>query len=211
MKAEQNKNRVTVYYLLAEHFGKLALFHGVHGHRRGWGGWVERCGCRRCGLFWFVLVLILLLLLGLLYLGLHKQKAAPSAARPVPSAAVTAPTAIPSGAGVMSEVQDGKPVVIVYFDMGKATLSPDFETTAKLLRSFLNEHPASKLAISGYNDATGDSVRNAELSKERAQAVQAALVTANIPMMSIELLKPMNTTDIHRPDAQARRVEVRVK
>ena len=27
MKAEKAKSRVTVYYLLAEHFGKLALFH----------------------------------------------------------------------------------------------------------------------------------------------------------------------------------------
>ncbi len=27
MKADRTKNRVTVYYLLAEHFGKLSLFH----------------------------------------------------------------------------------------------------------------------------------------------------------------------------------------
>ena len=27
MKAENHKSRVTVYYLLAEHFGQLALFH----------------------------------------------------------------------------------------------------------------------------------------------------------------------------------------
>jgi hypothetical protein len=27
MKADKTKERVTVYYLLAEHYGKLAMFH----------------------------------------------------------------------------------------------------------------------------------------------------------------------------------------
>lgn len=31
MKADRTKNRVTVYYLLAEHFGKLGLFGGATG------------------------------------------------------------------------------------------------------------------------------------------------------------------------------------
>jgi len=101
--------------------------------------------------------------------------------------------------------------VKVYFDTGKVDVVPDFTATAGGLKSWLEGHAGSSLAISGYNDASGNAVANAELSKNRAKAVQAALVAAGIPEASAVLVKPENTTDASVPADAARRVEVTVK
>ena len=52
---------------------------------------------------------------------------------------------------------------------------------------------------------------NAALSKKRAQAVKAALVTSGIADASVALVKPAETTDTKVDDAAARRVEVVVQ
>ena len=79
------------------------------------------------------------------------------------------------------------------------------------LKTYLDAHAGSKLTVSGFNDKTGNAVANSALSKNRAQAIQAALVAANIPATTIELAKPADTTDTRTSDAQARRVEVVVQ
>ncbi len=119
--------------------------------------------------------------------------------------------AIPAGAGVTTELRDGKPVVKVYFDTAKTDVAPAFAAAATALKSYLDANAGSSLAISGYNDATGNAASNAELSKNRAQAVQAALVAAGIPQASTELVKPEQTTDAGADSAAARRVEVVVR
>lgn len=118
---------------------------------------------------------------------------------------------IPSGAGVTTETRDGKPVVKVYFDTAKVDVVPDFAATAGGLKAWLDSHPGSTLAISGYADPSGDAAQNAELAKKRAQAVQAALVGAGIPEGSAQLVKPENVTDATVAKDAARRVEVVVK
>lgn len=79
------------------------------------------------------------------------------------------------------------------------------------LKAYLASHSSSTLAVSGFNDKTGDVAANAALSKNRAQAVRAALVSAGIPEASIELVKPAETTDTSGANAAARRVEVVVR
>ena len=118
---------------------------------------------------------------------------------------------IPTGAGVTAETRDGKPVVKVYFDTGKTDVVPAFTTAAGGLKAWLDSHSGSSLAISGYNDKTGNAAINAELSKNRAQAVQKALVAADIPETLTELVKPAETTDTSTDNAAARRVEVVVR
>ncbi len=118
---------------------------------------------------------------------------------------------IPSGAGVTTETRDGKPVVKVYFDTAKVDVVPDFAATAGGLKAWLDSHPGSTLAISGYADPSGNAALNAELAKKRAQAVQAALVGAGIPEGSAQLVKPENVTDATVAKDAARRVEVVVK
>jgi outer membrane protein OmpA-like peptidoglycan-associated protein len=132
-----------------------------------------------------------------------------------PASNVTAPAAtpaaIPTGAGVTSELRDGKPAVIVYFDTGKAAVASAFAPAAASLKTYLDSNAGSKLTVSGFNDKTGNAAFNAELSKNRAKAVEAALVAANIPVGSIELIKPTDATDTDTTNAAARRVEVVVK
>ncbi len=118
---------------------------------------------------------------------------------------------IPQGAGVTSEMRDGKPVVKVYFDSGATGVTPAFAATAGGLKSWLDTHSGSTLAVSGYSDPSGNAAANAELAKQRAQAVQSALVTAGIPATSAALVKPDQVVDATAAKDAARRVEVVVK
>ena len=65
--------------------------------------------------------------------------------------------------------------------------------------------------MSGFNDPTGNAAANAELSKNRAQAVGKALEGLGIPATAIELVKPEETTDASGDNTAARRVEVTVQ
>ncbi len=115
---------------------------------------------------------------------------------------------IPTGAGVTVESRDGKPVAKVYFDTGKTDVVPAFGATAAGFKSYLASHAGSTLAVSGYNDPTGNAAANAELSKNRAAAVKAALVATGIADGSVEMVKPAETTDTTTSKEGARRVEV---
>lgn len=119
--------------------------------------------------------------------------------------------AIPDGAGIVSEMRDGKPVVKVYFDTAKADVVPAFGPAAGALKTYLDTHAGSGLGVSGYNDPTGNAAANAALSKRRADAVKAALVAATIPETAIALVKPEASTDTTTTNAEARRVEVFIK
>ncbi|MFM5924792.1 MAG: DUF2853 family protein [Novosphingobium sp.] len=118
---------------------------------------------------------------------------------------------IPTGAGVTVENRDAKPVVKVYFDSGKIDVAPAFDPAAGGLKSWLDAHQGSTLAISGYADPSGNAKLNADLAKKRAQAVQAALVKAGVPEASALLVKPDSVTDATVAKDAARRVEVVVK
>lgn len=139
------------------------------------------------------------------------DSAAASGAIDLAAAPAEGSVTIPTGAGVTSELREGKPVVKVYFDTGKVDVVPAFGATAGGLKAWLDGHAGSSLAISGYNDASGNAAANAELSKNRAKAVQAALVASGIPEASVLLVKPENTTDTSVAKDAARRVEVVVK
>jgi outer membrane protein OmpA-like peptidoglycan-associated protein len=134
-----------------------------------------------------------------------------AAATDLAAAPAEGSAAIPTGAGVTMELRDGKPVAKVYFDTGKTAVAPAFEGTAGGLKQWLADHPGSTLAISGYADPSGNAARNAQLAKQRAQAVQASLVKAGIPEASALLVKPDSATDATVAKDAARRVEVVVK
>lgn len=252
MKVDRTKNRVTVYYLLAEHFGSLGLFggttggptataalaggavgltamapasaaassaggataprpHGGRGSARddegifGWG----------CGVG--LLVLGAIILAALIAWWADRPTVAPAEA---PAPAVTAPVAaatptvaepIPVGAGVTTGERNGKPMLTVYFDTAKSDVTNDLAAAAANVKDYVAKNPGVKLAVSGYNDPTGNAALNAELSKKRAQGVAKALEGAGIPAASIELVKPDETTDTSGDNTAARRVEVTVQ
>lgn len=88
---------------------------------------------------------------------------------------------------------------------------PAFAAAASGLKSYLEGHTGSTLAVSGYNDKTGNAAANAALSKRRAEAVKASLVTAGLSDAAVALVKPAEATDAKADNAAARRVEVAVQ
>ena len=130
---------------------------------------------------------------------------APSGTTPPPSVQATEE---PAGAGILAWRLDDMPALKVYFDSGSTTITPEFNDKAKDLVDYLAANSGAKAAISGFNDPTGDPVKNAELSKNRAQAVQAALVSAGVAADRLQLRKPADTTGTAATNAASRRVEV---
>ena len=283
MKEDRTKNRVTVYYLLAQHFGLLTLFGGAAGAAGAAAGLAAVGGLdsdsgkdddtsavplaaaglagasaipaaaapppaappaapapsaaspqtaysggdseKGGGMGWLGWLLLALVLAALLFFGLRycsKQDAAVAPAadeaaisETVAPAAGTAGTAtavaIPEGAGVVAADREGKPMLTVYFDTGKSDVSNDLTTAASSVKAYLDSNPAATLAVSGYNDPTGNAAANAELSKNRAQSVKAALEKLGIAADKVVLEKPAETTTTGTDNSAARRVEVTVK
>lgn len=132
----------------------------------------------------------------------------------VTTAAPTTPApapAIPTGSGVISETRSGKPALIVYFDTAKSDVSKDLSAAAADIRTYLGSHAGATLAVSGFNDPTGNAVANAALSKRRAEEVSKALTATGIPASSIKLEKPADASGTGDTNAQSRRVEVTVR
>ncbi|MBE1529198.1 outer membrane protein OmpA-like peptidoglycan-associated protein [Sphingopyxis sp. OAS728] len=289
MKEDRTKNRVTVYYLLAQHFGLLSLFGGTAGAAGAAAGLAAAGGLngdagkdddtasavplaaaglagasaipaaaapppaaspapaptpapsaaspqtvysggdgeseKSGGMGWLGWLLLLLVLAALLFFGLRycsKQEAAVAPATdeaaisetvaPTEGTAVPAPAAaIPEGAGVVAADRQGKPMLTVYFETGKSDVSNDLTTAASSVKAYLDSNPAATLAVSGYNDPTGNAAANAELSKNRAQSVKAALEKLGIAADKVVLEKPAETTTTGTDNSAARRVEVTVK
>lgn len=135
---------------------------------------------------------------------------APAAPEPAPAPAAPASDSFtaPEGAGVLDGVLQDMPLLRVFFDSGKTDVAPEFADKAKAVVAYLQGNPDVKAVISGFNDPTGDPVKNAELSKRRAEAVQAALVAAGVPAERTALEKPAETTDTGATNAASRRVDV---
>jgi outer membrane protein OmpA-like peptidoglycan-associated protein len=254
MKADRTKNRVTVYYLLAEHFGSLGLFGGATGgsaasaafaggavglaamtpaaatassgggapgsqpHTGNGGNARDDFNLFGWGCGIAALVVGAIILAALLAWWASRPAVAPAA--PVPVVAAPAPVAaapaavaepIPVGAGVTTGERNGKPMLTVYFDTAKSDVTNDLAAAATNVKAYVAANPSAKLAVSGFNDPTGNAAANAALSKKRAQAVGKALESAGIPATAIELVKPAETTDASGDNTNARRVEVVVQ
>ncbi len=120
---------------------------------------------------------------------------------------VTGATA--AGSSTESAAVDTRTVKL-YFELGKAELPGDALTRLAPLITAAKEAPASVLVLSGYHDASGDPVANAELAKQRAFAVRDLLATAGVSERGIELAKPVVTTGGADP-REARRVDVTLR
>ncbi|MBS0318048.1 MAG: OmpA family protein, partial [Proteobacteria bacterium] len=95
-----------------------------------------------------------------------------------------------------------------YFATGRADLAMGADDALAAVVQAVSA--GKKAVISGYTDATGDAAKNAELAKQRALAVRAALVKLGVPQDRIEMRKPERTT-ASGSNAEARRVEVVAK
>ena len=98
----------------------------------------------------------------------------------------------------------------LYFDTGKTALPGEADATLAPIVEWLKSHDTAKAVLSGYHDSRGNKAVNEELAYNRAKAVQAALITAGIDVMRIEMRKP-ESVDGGGDLAEARRVEVSVE
>ena len=138
-------------------------------------------------------------------------EAAPAPAPAPAPAASEAAVGVPTGAAVIDSMAQDLPMLRVFFDSGKTDVAAEFGDKSKALVEYLKTNADAKAVISGFNDPTGDPVKNAELSKQRAQAVQAALVAAGIAADRALLEKPAETSDTGANNAASRRVDVVIR
>jgi outer membrane protein OmpA-like peptidoglycan-associated protein/uncharacterized protein YidB (DUF937 family) len=143
-----------------------------------------------------------------------KAKADSDAAAAKTTADATKPAsdAAPAGAGLVSYLADGLPALKVYFDTGKTDVPKEFGDKSKDIAEFLKANAGAKAIVSGFNDPTGNAAANAELSKNRAKGVAAALKAAGIAEDRVVLEKPTDTAaGSAQSNAEARRVEVTIR
>ena len=127
------------------------------------------------------------------------------------AAAKAAAEVVPAGSGLVAFTHDGAPALKVYFDSGKTAVATGFADTSKAVVEYLKANASSKAVVSGFNDPTGNAAANAELSKNRAKGVAAALKAAGIADDRVLLEKPADTTGSALSNSEARRVEVTIR
>jgi outer membrane protein OmpA-like peptidoglycan-associated protein len=229
MSDTTSRHRVTAYYLLADHFDKLGqfraatpsgeaprplvpwaatMFDGPPPGTAVGGPSTDLTFGALAGLSGGILALVAAIASHAGGARFDTNPAPPPAAAE-PVADVSAP-AIPEGAGIVSEVVEGRPKVSVYFDTGKSDLAPDFAAAAAPVKAWLDANPADRVQLSGFTDPTGDAAANAELAKNRAQGVAAALTAEGVAAERIDLVKPADSSDETVDLTGARRVEITV-
>ena len=142
--------------------------------------------------------------------GANKLAAAPTPATP-PAVVASAP-ATASTAASAAEMADGASVVVengvvkFFFASGSSEVAARGQQALADVVTGLKAG-GKKAVISGYHDTSGDPAKNAELAKQRAQAVAALLKQSGVPDSQIELKKP-EQAQADGPARLARRVEV---
>jgi outer membrane protein OmpA-like peptidoglycan-associated protein len=103
----------------------------------------------------------------------------------------------------------------ILFDVDKATLKPASEENLTKLAAILNKYPDTNILLEGHTDATGSDEYNLNLSRLRAQSVEAFLasqaVTANrFTIMGYGESQPVASNDTEEGRQLNRRVEVAI-
>jgi len=101
----------------------------------------------------------------------------------------------------------------ILFDTDSDRLRPESAPIIRLVAQGLTANPALKLLIEGHTDSTGNAEHNLDLSKRRAEAVKAVLVSqfnvegARLTTAGLGATKPVDSNDTPQGRAQNRRVE----
>lgn len=101
----------------------------------------------------------------------------------------------------------------ILFDTDSDRLKPESAAVVKSIARGLEKNPALKLLIEGHTDSTGNAGHNLDLSKRRAEAVKAVLVSqfnvdaGRLTTAGLGAGKPIDSNDTPTGRAQNRRVE----
>lgn len=157
---------------------------------------------------WTALGVVAFLLFGLLG-GLAIRQMGNKAPAPATVAAAPAAVVVTEEVVLIEGPLAGDLAATLYFEVGQATLSAEGQAAVAAIKAAAEAAAGRQLVISGFHDSTGDPAQNAELAKQRAIAVRAALHAAGVDAGRLALRKPESTTG-DGSDREARRVEVRV-
>jgi len=141
-------------------------------------------------------------------LGVQSLRNGDVAALQAPAAAPTANIA-PAAPAINNDASVVVETGVVKFYFASAMSDLPAAALDALSESVAAAKAGKRLVISGFHDASGDAAFNAELAKQRAEAVRDVLVGAGVVDASIELKKPEQTTGSGNA-AEARRVEVMI-
>lgn len=103
----------------------------------------------------------------------------------------------------------------IYFAFARADIRPQSERVLTEIAGILKAHPDWKLRVDGHTDNVGGDASNLDLSKRRAAAVKAALVTryhidpARLSTGGYGASSPKERNDTAEGRARNRRVELR--
>jgi outer membrane protein OmpA-like peptidoglycan-associated protein len=112
--------------------------------------------------------------------------------------------------------QSGRPVDVydIFFSFNSDEIREESESTLTELGDILRRHPDWKLSIAGHTDGIASDAFNLDLSKRRAAAVSAALVTRfhvdqrRLTTTGYGKWRPRDTNDTPEGRARNRRVEL---
>ncbi|MGF1646293.1 MAG: OmpA family protein [Kineosporiaceae bacterium] len=133
---------------------------------------------------------------------------------PAPSDAAAVPTPAPPDAGpVPAPDVPALPPTTVRFDDAVAELSPVAQAELTAVVDHLLAYPEVRVVIEGHTDGTGSPESNWRLSRQRADAVRAHLMSRGVPGDRMEIAlyadtRPVAPEDTADGRAANRRVEV---
>ena len=101
----------------------------------------------------------------------------------------------------------------ILFDTGSDRLKAESAPVIQAIAKGIETNPNLKLLIEGHTDSVGNAAQNLDLSKRRAEAVKAVLVTqfkmdaARLTTAGLGATKPIDSNDTPQGRSQNRRVE----
>jgi outer membrane protein OmpA-like peptidoglycan-associated protein len=101
----------------------------------------------------------------------------------------------------------------ILFDTDSDQIKPESAPVIKMVAKGLETNPALKLQVEGHTDSVGSAEHNLDLSKRRAEAVKAVLVSqfkidaSRLTTTGQGAAKPIDSNDTPQGRAQNRRVE----
>jgi outer membrane protein OmpA-like peptidoglycan-associated protein len=101
----------------------------------------------------------------------------------------------------------------ILFDTGSDRLKPESAAVIQSIARGLEANPGLKLRIEGHTDSVGNAAQNLDLSRRRAEAVRAVLISqfkvdaSRLTTAGLGVTKPIDTNDTPQGRSQNRRVE----
>ncbi|MBK6802818.1 MAG: OmpA family protein [Novosphingobium sp.] len=126
-----------------------------------------------------------------------------------------------AGSGVdVTETDNGSAILVnlpdgVTFDVGSATLKPEFRATLDKVAESLIQYPNSLVDVYGHTDSTGSDAFNQTLSEGRARTVLNYLVSRGVPAARVRSqgfgeTMPVASNDTAEGRQKNRRVEIKI-